>query len=138
MFRLDLDPITSIDPPQATLEMDGEAFFSARRITELHLSDAELAAYAGGYRSAELDATYYLSIDKGSLMLRNNPADEPAMADYISKIGRRMKITSRDGEPSQALINKAFAATPKSRKYAKVVSAAFGVAYEPYRCLSCP
>jgi pimeloyl-ACP methyl ester carboxylesterase len=26
-----------------------------------------------------------------------NPADEPAMADYISKIGRRMKITSRDG-----------------------------------------
>lgn len=57
---------------KATLEMDGETFFAGKRIEELHVSDADLATYAGRYCSAELDATYNLPTNKGSLMLRNN------------------------------------------------------------------
>jgi hypothetical protein len=54
---------------KSTLVMDGETFFSGRRVEEPHLSAAELEADAGQYRSTELDATYNLSIEKGSLML---------------------------------------------------------------------
>lgn len=57
---------------QATLEMDGETFFAGKRIEEPHLSDADLATYAGRYMSTELDSTYNLSISTGSLTLRNN------------------------------------------------------------------
>jgi len=57
---------------KATLETDGGTFFAGRRIEAPHLSDAELAAYAGEYRSTELDATYNLSIDQGGLLLRTN------------------------------------------------------------------
>jgi CubicO group peptidase (beta-lactamase class C family) len=57
---------------KATLEMDGEAFFAGKRIEELHLSSAALETYTGRYRSAELDATYNLSISEGNLVLRNN------------------------------------------------------------------
>jgi hypothetical protein len=52
--------------------VNGEVFFAGARIEELHLEDADLTAYAGGYKSAELDATYKLSVEKGSLMLRND------------------------------------------------------------------
>jgi CubicO group peptidase (beta-lactamase class C family) len=55
---------------KVTLVMDGEAFFSGRRIENLHPSNSELAAYAGRYRSAELGATYDLSISEGRLLLR--------------------------------------------------------------------
>jgi len=37
-----------------------------------HLSEADLAAYAGKYQSAEISATYDLLIDKGRLLLRNS------------------------------------------------------------------
>ena len=57
---------------KATLEMDGETFFAGRKIEEPHLTDADLASYAGRYRSTELDATYNLSINTGSLTLQNN------------------------------------------------------------------
>jgi hypothetical protein len=57
---------------KALLEMDGETVFDGSRIEEPHLSDAALAAFVGVYRSTELDVTYNLSIDKGSLMLRNS------------------------------------------------------------------
>ena len=57
---------------KATLEMDGVAFFAGSRIEEPHLSGASLTEFVGLYRSGELDATYNLSIDKGSLMLRTN------------------------------------------------------------------
>jgi CubicO group peptidase (beta-lactamase class C family) len=55
-----------------TLEVDGETFFAGKRIQDLHLSDADLAAYAGLYKSTELDVTYNLSINQGSLTIRNN------------------------------------------------------------------
>jgi CubicO group peptidase (beta-lactamase class C family) len=57
---------------KATLEMDGETFFAGKRIEELPLGNAGLATYAGRFRSTELNATYNLSVDKGSLVLRNN------------------------------------------------------------------
>jgi CubicO group peptidase (beta-lactamase class C family) len=57
---------------KATLEMDGETFFAGKRIEEQRLSDADLATYAGQYMSAELDARYSLSINKGNLTLRIN------------------------------------------------------------------
>jgi len=47
-------------------------FFAGNRIEELHLSNADLATYAGRYRSTELDATYNLSVIDGILVLRSN------------------------------------------------------------------
>lgn len=57
---------------KATLETDGGTFFAGKRIESPHLSETELAAYEGQYRSTELDATYNLSIEQGSLMIRSN------------------------------------------------------------------
>lgn len=57
---------------KATLEMDGEAFFAGTRVETPHLTDAALSAYAGQYRSEELDATYRLTVEKGSLLLHRN------------------------------------------------------------------
>jgi hypothetical protein len=42
------------------------------KIDELHLDDAALAAYASPYWSTELEATYRLAVENGSLMLRRN------------------------------------------------------------------
>jgi CubicO group peptidase (beta-lactamase class C family) len=57
---------------KATLETDGGIFFAGKRLEPLNFSEADLAAYCGRYRSAELDATYDLSLYQGSLMLRSN------------------------------------------------------------------
>jgi CubicO group peptidase (beta-lactamase class C family) len=57
---------------KATLEMDGVAFFSGTRVETPHLTDAELSAYAGQYKSEELDATYRLTVEHGSLLLHRN------------------------------------------------------------------
>jgi CubicO group peptidase (beta-lactamase class C family) len=57
---------------KATLVTDGETFFAGTRIDPPRLREADLAAYAGRYRSAELDATYDLTIGNGGLLLRNN------------------------------------------------------------------
>jgi CubicO group peptidase (beta-lactamase class C family) len=54
----------------STLVMDGEAFFAGERVTEPHWSAAQLAAYAGQYRSAEVDAEYRISIAGGKLVLQ--------------------------------------------------------------------
>jgi CubicO group peptidase (beta-lactamase class C family) len=62
---------------KATLEMDGEAFFAGKRIQEPHLSDADLADYVGRYKSSEVFASYYFSVDNGNLMLHRNW--EPAL-----------------------------------------------------------
>lgn len=57
---------------KATLVTDGGIFFAGNRVEAPHLNQTDLAAYAGRYRSTELDATYELSIDKGRLLLRNS------------------------------------------------------------------
>ncbi len=56
---------------KATLVTDGETFFAGKRIEAPHLSEADLAVYAGQYRSTEIETTYDLSIDQGGLLLRN-------------------------------------------------------------------
>jgi hypothetical protein len=57
---------------KATLVTDGEIFFAGIRIEAPHLSEANLAGYAGHYRSTEIETTYDLTIDQGGLVLRNN------------------------------------------------------------------
>jgi len=56
---------------KATLETDGGIFFAGRRIESPHFSDADLVAYAGEYKSTELDVTYDLSIEQGNLLVRS-------------------------------------------------------------------
>jgi CubicO group peptidase (beta-lactamase class C family) len=46
--------------------------FTGTKIERVRVGDADLAAYAGTYASEELDATYKLSVENGSLMLRTN------------------------------------------------------------------
>jgi CubicO group peptidase (beta-lactamase class C family) len=54
----------------SSLMMDGETFFAGERVTESHLSAAELAAYAGKYTSTEEDAAYNVSVAGGKLRLQ--------------------------------------------------------------------
>jgi CubicO group peptidase (beta-lactamase class C family) len=54
---------------KGTVTYNNEITFAGTRINDLYLDDAALAAYAGTYKSEELDATYKLAVEKGSLML---------------------------------------------------------------------
>jgi hypothetical protein len=56
---------------KASLDLDGQILFAGSRMEELHLNDVALAAFVGRYRSTELDASYKLSVEKGTLILRN-------------------------------------------------------------------
>jgi CubicO group peptidase (beta-lactamase class C family) len=56
---------------KATLTVDGEPFFAGKRIGDVHVSEADLAAYEGKYKSDELDVSYVLSAKDGRLTLRN-------------------------------------------------------------------
>jgi CubicO group peptidase (beta-lactamase class C family) len=64
---------------KATLEMDGKAFFAGQRVAPPQLSETALAKYSGSYRSAELDATYTLKVEKGKLTLRNGWKPEESL-----------------------------------------------------------
>jgi CubicO group peptidase (beta-lactamase class C family) len=55
---------------KARLDIEGENYFSGTRVENLHLSATQIAAYAGRFRSEELDATYDFSVEQGALMLR--------------------------------------------------------------------
>jgi hypothetical protein len=57
---------------KATLVTDGGTFFAGDRIEAPHLRETDLAAYAGQYKSEELNATYDLSIGERGLLLRFN------------------------------------------------------------------
>jgi CubicO group peptidase (beta-lactamase class C family) len=56
---------------KATLELDGDAFFDGKKITEPQLTAADLTGYVGKYRSGELGATYTFSTKDGKLILQN-------------------------------------------------------------------
>ena len=56
---------------KATLVVNGETFFDGSKVVESRLSEADLASYTGKYKSAELEATYTLSVKDGKLVLRN-------------------------------------------------------------------
>jgi CubicO group peptidase (beta-lactamase class C family) len=57
---------------KATVTYNNKITFAGQRIADLALDDAALQPYVGTYKSPELDATYKLSVEKGSLMLRMN------------------------------------------------------------------
>ena len=57
---------------KATVNWDNQITFAGVKLAAPRIDDAALAAYAGVYKSAELDATYKLWVDQGSLMLRMN------------------------------------------------------------------
>jgi hypothetical protein len=60
---------------KARLDIQGETYFSGRKVEELHSSNAALGTYAGPFQSQELDAMYSVSLVHGMLTLRvgNNP-----------------------------------------------------------------
>jgi hypothetical protein len=53
----------------ATLVIDGEPYFAGSRIESPRLGHAALQAFAGNYKSNELNARYELSVDNGDLIL---------------------------------------------------------------------
>jgi CubicO group peptidase (beta-lactamase class C family) len=57
---------------KATISAGDEIWFAGARIGEIYLDASGLAAFAGAYKSTELDATYKLSVENGSLVLRIN------------------------------------------------------------------
>ena len=56
---------------KAMLDMEGTTYFAGSKVQEMHLNEESLTALTGQYRSSELDATYIVSLEQGSLMLRN-------------------------------------------------------------------
>jgi hypothetical protein len=56
----------------ARLDIKGETYFSGSRVQEIHLGDRALAAYAGQFRSTELETVCSLSLEKGDLILHNH------------------------------------------------------------------
>jgi hypothetical protein len=60
---------------RCSLAIPGELYFSGDELKPAHLSEAELATFAGRYHSDELDATYTLSAERGRLTF--NQDDKP-------------------------------------------------------------
>jgi CubicO group peptidase (beta-lactamase class C family) len=55
----------------ARLDLDGETYFNGGRVQDIQLTPSALEAFAGEYRSEELNANYKLAVEQGSLILRN-------------------------------------------------------------------
>ena len=54
----------------ARLDLEGETYFAGNKVRALQLSQAALNAFAGEYRSDELDANYKLTVEQGNLTLK--------------------------------------------------------------------
>jgi CubicO group peptidase (beta-lactamase class C family) len=59
----------------ARLDLEGETYFDGKKVPDIHLSPAELGAFTGRYTSEELDTTYAIAVEQGSLTLtiRDHP-----------------------------------------------------------------
>jgi CubicO group peptidase (beta-lactamase class C family) len=57
---------------QASLDMNGETYFSGERLSEGRLDDVALGAFTGKYRGLELDSVFQLSVDHHNLVLMNH------------------------------------------------------------------
>jgi CubicO group peptidase (beta-lactamase class C family) len=86
---------------KSTLMLDGEPFFSGKRVGGVALSETDLAGFGGRYRSEELDATYVLSSKDGKLLMRNGWEPESALTpltpDEFATQGFETLVFHRDG-----------------------------------------
>jgi CubicO group peptidase (beta-lactamase class C family) len=59
----------------ARLDLEGETYFNGKKVPDIRPSQAELGAFAGQYKSEELDATYTVGVQQEGLALtiRNLP-----------------------------------------------------------------
>jgi CubicO group peptidase (beta-lactamase class C family) len=83
-----------------TIEVKGESYFSGPKISEIHLGEPELRAFAGQYRSPELDGAIGFSLDQGALMLNSgtNPPVKlvPVARDEFAAAGTVSVVFHRD------------------------------------------
>jgi hypothetical protein len=74
-FGTPLGPTASFEKrngkTRVKIENNDKVIFEGNRVDELHLGEAQLRAYAGVYKSAELDATYQVAVEGGSLIVHN-------------------------------------------------------------------
>jgi hypothetical protein len=87
---------------KATLNMNGATYFKGERLSELHLSEKELAAFTGEYRSPELDGAIVLSLDGENLTFKNHETPPVKLApianDEFDAGGSFSIVFKRDGE----------------------------------------
>ena len=57
---------------KGTVVYNNTTTFAGTKINDVHLDERALAVYTGKYKNTELDATYSISVEHGSLMLRVN------------------------------------------------------------------
>ena len=65
-----------------SLAIPGEVYFSADKLRAVRISETALRKLAGNYYSGELDATYTVSVENGSLMVQ--PGDKPPTEFYAA------------------------------------------------------
>jgi hypothetical protein len=68
----------------AVLDTEGTTYFAGSKVQEMHLNEESLTAFAGQYQGSELDAAYIVSLEQGSLMLRNG-SNTPMKLAAIAK-----------------------------------------------------
>ncbi|MGA7340614.1 MAG: serine hydrolase [Terracidiphilus sp.] len=87
---------------KVALDMNGEMYFAGRRVSELHRNELALEAYAGDYRSPELNSAIQLSLRDGGLILKNgdNPPVKlsPIASDEFVADGNLAIVFHRDGQ----------------------------------------
>jgi CubicO group peptidase (beta-lactamase class C family) len=87
---------------KAKLDIQGETYFSGSRADDLRLGNPALAAYEGQFRSVELDATYSVSLEQGTLTLRNhdNPPERliPIAPDEFDASSLGTVVFHRDSD----------------------------------------
>lgn len=68
------DPITFQEKDgvmTARLDLEDEVYFDGSKVRDVPMTQSALETFAGQYRSEELDATYKLTVEQGSLVLGN-------------------------------------------------------------------
>ncbi len=108
---------------RATLNVNGETYFSGTRFSELHLDGAALQPFAGDYRSPELEASIHLSLEQGNLILNNggNPPLKltPIAHDEFAAGDSLVLVFQRDGQQSVSGL-RAFAPSARGIQFNRV------------------
>ena len=80
-----------------SLDTNGETYFSGRRVSQVHMSDAVLQNFAGDYSSPELEASIQLSVEHGNLILKNlsnPPVTLTPIANDEFEVGGNLLVSS--------------------------------------------